>query len=122
MINNALTGRKTRFAYHVAIPDAETLKFDGLYKYDLGSGACQAHKYNFGVYGSEPAFAPRIGSRDEDDGYLVGFTIDENTGASEVQIFNAKDIAAGPVGRVTLRCRVPMGFHATWAPGELIAA
>ena len=59
---------------------------------------------------------------DEDDGYLVGFTIDENTGASEVQIFNAKDIAAGPVGRVTLPCRVPMGFHATWAPGELIAA
>ena len=50
------------------------------------------------------------------------FTIDENTGASEVQIFNAKDIAAGPVGRVTLPCRVPMGFHATWAPGEQIAA
>ena len=59
---------------------------------------------------------------DEDDGYVVGFTIDENTGASEVQIFDAKDIAAGPIGRVMLPCRVPMGFHATWAPGEQIAA
>jgi carotenoid cleavage dioxygenase-like enzyme len=122
VINNTLTGRKTRFAYHVALPDTETLKFDGLYKYDLGSGACQAHKYGLGVYGSESAFAPRIGAKDEDDGYLVGFTIDENSGASDVQIFNAKDIAAGPVGRVTLPCRVPMGFHATWAPGEQIAA
>jgi carotenoid cleavage dioxygenase-like enzyme len=122
VINNSLTGRKTRFAYHVAIPDTETLKFDGLYKYDLGSGACQAHKYDRGVYGSEPAFAPRIGAKDEDDGYLVGFTIDENTGASEVQIFNAMDIAAGPVGRIMLPCRVPMGFHATWAPGDEIAA
>jgi carotenoid cleavage dioxygenase len=122
VINNRLTGRKTRFAYHVAIPDQETLKFDGLYKYDLGSGACQTYKYGPGVYGSEPAFAPRIGATNEDDGHLVAFTVDENSGASEVQIFDARDIAAGPVGRVKLPCRVPMGFHATWAPGDEMAA
>ena len=38
------------------------------------------------------------------------FTINENTGNSEVEILNAKDIAAGPIGRVILPCRVPAGF------------
>jgi carotenoid cleavage dioxygenase-like enzyme len=122
VINNELTGRRTRYSYNVAIPDAETLKFDGIYKYDLTTGDCQTHKFAPGVFGSEPAFAQRVGGTAEDDGYVVAFTINENTGASEVEILNAKDIAAGPIGRVVLPCRVPMGFHATWAPGEKIAA
>jgi carotenoid cleavage dioxygenase-like enzyme len=122
VINNRFTGRRSRYSYNVSIPDAETLLFDGIHKYDLGSGARQTYRYEAGVFGSEPAFAQRIGGKDEDDGYLVVFTIDENDGNSEVQILDAKDIAAGPIGRVRLPCRVPAGFHATWAPGEEIAA
>jgi carotenoid cleavage dioxygenase-like enzyme len=122
VINNVYTGRKSRYSYNVAIPDAETLLFDGIYKYDLGSGACQTYKYAKGVFGSEPAFAQRVGGTQEDDGYVVSFTTNENTGHSEVEVLNAKDIAAGPIGRVVLPCRVPAGFHATWAPGEDIAA
>jgi carotenoid cleavage dioxygenase len=120
VINNLLTGRKSRYSYNVSIPHVETLRFDGLYKYDLESGACETYKYAPGVYGSEPAFAQRVGGTAEDDGYLVTFTTEEGTGASEVQILDAKDIAAGPVGRIILPVRVPAGFHATWAPGELM--
>src|SRR5512134_2353503 len=43
------------------------------------------------------AFAPRIGSQAEDDGYLVTFVAEEATGASEVYLFDASDIVAGPV-------------------------
>jgi len=120
VINNVFTGRKTRYSYNVAIPDTDTLKFDGIYKYDLGTGACETYKFARGVYGSEPAFAQRVGGVAEDDGYVVGFTINEETGHSEVEILDARNIAAGPIGRVVLPCRVPMGFHATWAPGEQI--
>jgi carotenoid cleavage dioxygenase-like enzyme len=122
VINNEFTGRKSRYSYNVALPDVETLKFDGIYKYDLGTGACQTYKYAKGVFGSEPAFAQRVGATGEDDGYVVSFTTNENTGASEVEILDAKNIAAGPIGRVILPCRVPAGFHATWAPGEQIVA
>jgi carotenoid cleavage dioxygenase-like enzyme len=122
VINLDRMGRKSRYSYNVSIPTVDTLRFDGLYKYDLESGACETYKYASGVFGSEPGFAPRVGAKDEDDGYLVGFTINENTGNSEVEILNAKDIAAGPIGRVILPCRVPAGFHATWAPGDKIVA
>jgi carotenoid cleavage dioxygenase len=122
VINNEFTGRKSRYSYNVAIPDDETLRFDGIYKYDLTTGACQTYKYAKGVFGSEPAFAQRVGTTGEDDGYVVSFTINENTGNSEVEILNARDISAGPIGRVILPVRVPAGFHATWAPGEQIAA
>lgn len=122
VINNELTGRKTRYSYNVSIPDAQTLLFDGIYKYDLGTGACETYKYAKGVFGSEPVFAQRVGGKAEDDGYVLSFTTNENTGHSEVEVLNAKDIAAGPLARVVLPVRVPAGFHATWAPGEGIAA
>jgi carotenoid cleavage dioxygenase len=73
------------------------------------------------VFGSEAAFAPRIGSRDEDDGYVVVFVTSES-GHSEVQILNAKTFEDGPVARVQLPTRVPIGFHATWVRGDQIAA
>ena len=122
VINNELTGRKTRYSYNVSIPDADTLRFDGIYKYDLGTGACQTYKYAKGVFGSEPVFAQRVGGKAEDDGFVLSFTTNENTGYSEVEVLNARDIAAGPLARVQLPVRVPAGFHATWAPGADIAA
>ena len=122
VINNEFTGRKSRFSYNVSIPNADTLRFDGIYKYDLFSGACESYKFAKGVFGSEPAFAQRVGATGEDDGYIVSFTINESSGKSEVEILDARNIAAGPIGRVILPCRVPAGFHATWAPGAQIAA
>jgi carotenoid cleavage dioxygenase-like enzyme len=43
---------------------------------------------------------------------------DSNTWKSEALIFNAKDITQGPIARVQLPHRVPVGFHATWGRGE----
>ena len=53
----------------------------------------------------------------DDDGYLVSFVYDQLEDRSEVVILDASDITAGPVGRVLLPQRVPIGFHATWVPG-----
>jgi carotenoid cleavage dioxygenase len=122
VINNEFTGRPSRYSYNLAIPNEDTLKFDGVYKYDLRTGACQSYKFAPGVFASEPAFAQRVGGTGEDDGYVVAFTINESTGASEVEILDARDISRGPIGRVVLPCRVPMGFHATWAPGGQMSA
>ncbi len=122
VVNLDYTGRPTRWSYHVAMARQELQRFKGLIKYDLTSGAAQTFDFADGVGGSEPAFAPRIGARDEDDGYVVAFTTDEASGKSEVVVLDAKDIAAGPLARVLLPVRVPAGFHGTWAPGDQIAA
>jgi len=117
-INLDYASRPNRWSYHVSLARGDKLKFDGLYKYDLTSGAGQAHRFDAGVFGSEPGFAPRIGARDEDDGYVVTFVTDENTGKSEVQVIAAKQFEAGPIARVQLPVRVPLGFHATWMRGD----
>lgn len=114
-INLTMGGLRNRYAYVQSIARENTLKFDGIYKYDFVSGDKTHYRYEKGVYGSEVAFAPRIGAVDEDDGYILCFCIDEATQASELRIWNAKVIEKGPVARVHLPERVPAGFHATWA-------
>lgn len=114
-INLDYAGRSNRYAYVQSIAPTPTLKFDGIYKYDFQTGQRESYRYEPGVFGSEVSFAPRIGATSEDDGYLIGFCIDEKTLRSEVRLWNAQAIGDGPVARIPLPVTVPSGFHATWA-------
>jgi carotenoid cleavage dioxygenase len=107
-------GQPSRYAYNVHISPESTLRFDGLVRYDNLTGEKQTHMFGPGRWGSEAPFAPRDGSRAEDDGYLVTFVQDEAAGRSELAIFEAADVVRGPLGRVLLPQRVPLGFHGTW--------
>lgn len=122
VVNLSMTGKRSRWSYHVAIPDMPTQVWDGLLKYDLHSGRSERHTFADGMLGSEACFAPRIGARDEDDGYVLTFLTHGSTGASEAVIIDAKNFAAPPLARVLLPQRVPLGFHATWADASEIAA
>jgi carotenoid cleavage dioxygenase len=122
-INNGLLGRRTRFAYNMHISPEKTLLFDGLTKYDLAGGRSDTYWFGDGRWGSEAPFAPRAGTLGsaeaaEDDGYLVSYVYDEREGRSEVAVLDARDVTAGPVCTIKLPVRVPIGFHATWVPGE----
>ena len=64
--------------------------------------------------------APRVGSTDEDDGYLVTIVSDMNRDLSECLVFDAKSLSDGPIARVQLPERVSSGTHSTWAPGSAI--
>jgi carotenoid cleavage dioxygenase len=113
-INMARLGRPSRFAYNVRISPAPTLLFDGIVKYDTEKATSDTHAFGPGRAGSEVAFAPRPGAVAEDDGYLVSFVHDDARGSSEVVVLDATDVAAGPIARVLLPVRVPLGFHACW--------
>jgi carotenoid cleavage dioxygenase len=117
-IDARATGHPTRYAYNASLADAETNLFNGVVRYDNLTGAKETYFYGPGIYGSETPFAPRDGSAAEDDGYLVTFVTDERENRSEVQILHAARISEGPVARVLLPQRVPLGFHATWVRSE----
>ncbi|MEZ5502717.1 MAG: carotenoid oxygenase family protein [Halioglobus sp.] len=73
------------------------------------------------AYGNEAVFAPRPGAgRDsaEDDGYVLTLVTDSSDWRSRCLVFDAGDIAQGPIASVSLPQRVPFGFHATWVPGQ----
>ncbi|MFJ2031981.1 carotenoid oxygenase family protein [Streptosporangium sp. NPDC087985] len=117
-MDSRMVGRRSRYTYNVHVAPAETNLFDGLVRYDLHTGETQAHTFGPGRWGSEAPFAARDGSTGEDDGYLVTFVTDEREGRSEVAILDAADLTAGPVARILLPQRVPIGFHATWVRAD----
>ena len=50
----------------------------------------------------------------ENDGWLMSFVTDRAEETSELAIIDARDVSAGPVARVKMAARVPIGFHANW--------
>lgn len=123
--NPIFHGVKSKFSYHQHIPlhheGGYTLRFTGLVKYNNDTGQSTQWDYGQGVSGSEAVYAPKIGgnrSSAEDDGYVITLVTDSNTWKSEALVFDATDIAQGPIARVQLPHRVPFGFHASWARGE----
>jgi carotenoid cleavage dioxygenase len=116
-------GVRTRYAYLPQIaPDTPTLLFDALVKYDTEAGRTQTHRFGEGRYCSEAPFAPRVGGREEDDGYVVCFVHDAAGGASEAHVLAARDFEAEPLAIVSLPQRVPVGFHACWVDGSQLPA
>jgi carotenoid cleavage dioxygenase-like enzyme len=119
IINQRYAGRKYRYIYS-AVPEPGWFLFRGLVKHDLETGRSWSLEFGPNRFGSEAAFAPRKGAKDEDDGYLVSFISDLDADRSECVLIDAKNIEAGPICRIFLPERISSGTHATWGDGEQI--
>lgn len=67
-----------------------------------------------GCFGGEPFFVAREPDNrdaDEDDGYVVSYVHNENTGESRFVVMDAKSPTLEIVTSVKLHRRVPYGFH-----------
>ena len=117
VINNGVGGRPYRYTY-AATGEPGWFLFNGLVKHDVLTGNEERYAFGPGVFGSEIAMAPRIGSTGEDDGYLITITVDMNENRSECLVFDARAVTDGPVARIRLPERVSSGTHATWAAGS----
>ncbi|XP_010241258.1 PREDICTED: carotenoid 9,10(9',10')-cleavage dioxygenase 1 [Nelumbo nucifera] len=132
-INENYTGRKQRFVYGTILDSIA--KVTGIVKFDLhaqpekdrtklevGGNVQGIFDLGPGRFGSEAIFVPREPgiSSEEDDGYLIFFVHDENTGKSAVNVIDAKTMSADPVAVVELPHRVPYGFHAFFVTEEQI--
>ncbi|SMF61909.1 carotenoid oxygenase family protein [Allosphingosinicella indica] len=114
MINQRFAGRPYRYAYSVTSRPGWFL-FNGFVKHDLETGTAEELRLEDGRYASEAPFAPRTGGREEDDGYLVSFVIDENKGTSECILIDARRFSDGPVCRIALPHKISSGTHSVWA-------
>lgn len=114
MINQRQAGRKYRYVYSTTAKPGWFL-LNGFVKHDLETGKEWTLEMGPNRYVSEAPFAPRIGAKDEDDGYLITFVTDENTQTSECAIVDAKHIEDGPVCRIALPHKLCSGTHAHWA-------
>ncbi len=116
MFNQQFAGRKYRYAYS-AVQVPGIFLFHGYVKHDLETGDSWSVMLPDGEFASEAPFAPRLGAEDEDDGYLVSFIMNENTGLSEALLIDCKRFDEGPVCRIQLPHKLCSGTHSCWANG-----
>jgi carotenoid cleavage dioxygenase len=64
---------------------------------------------------SEPVFVPRSADAGEGDGWLTAVVWRAAEDRSDLVVFEALDVAKGPVAIAKVPRRVPFGFHGNWA-------
>nr|XP_008363317.2 carotenoid 9,10(9',10')-cleavage dioxygenase 1-like isoform X1 [Malus domestica] len=130
-VNESYTGRKQRYVYGTLLDSI--FKVTGVAKFDLhaepevgktqievGGNVQGLYDLGPGRFGSEAIFVPRTPgvTSEEDDGYLILFVHDENTGKSAIHVVDAKTMSPDPVAVVELPHRVPYGLHAIFVTEE----
>ena len=63
----------------------------------------------------EHVFVPHPGG-DTDRGWLVGTALDVGSKRTQLQVFDAADVASGPVGIWRLPYVLPLGLHGNFVP------
>ncbi|KAI3862333.1 hypothetical protein MKW92_039835, partial [Papaver armeniacum] len=120
-INDNYIGRKQRFVYATIVgKQTGIVKFDmhaepllGKKNLEVGGNVKGIYNWEPGKRCSEVVFVSREPgvTSEEDDGYLIFFLCDENTGKSVLNVIDAKTMSVDPVVVVELPERVPFGFH-----------
>jgi carotenoid cleavage dioxygenase len=101
------------------ITHAGVRRGEGITHYDLKKGSNATWKSGEDDRFGEPVFVPRHDKAAEGDGWVLATIFRSAEGRSDLAVFEATDIAKGPVALAHLSSRVPAGFHGNWRPGTL---
>ncbi len=113
------TGLNYRHGYFAADTSANPAEgFNSLVHIDFKTGKRVLHSQTGGDAVSEPIFVPRSANADEGDGWLLSVVWREADKRSDLLVFDAPNLAAGPIATVQLSSRVPFGFHGNWRPAH----
>jgi len=115
--DDRMMARKTRHAYgnmNLYSVDGRVDGMDAVLHFDTASGKEDFYHFGPGSAAGELVVAPRVGATHEADGYAMTLVHRANSPTSELAIFAATDIAAGPIATVRIPFRVPSGFHCNY--------
>lgn len=114
-IDERFAGRRYRHGWFAASrPGEEGLS--GIVHIDVSAGASRTCWLPSDDATSEPVFVPR--GTEEGDGWILAVVWRGASNSSELLVFDAREMEAGPVATVELPQRVPFGFHGNWVEGE----
>lgn len=115
-IDDRRAGRPSRHGWYAcANPDLPLFHaFSGIVHVDGTGKRLARYLLPAGDTLSEPVFVERGPEAPEGDGWLLTVVWRASQNRSDLAVFNATDIEAGPVALVHLGHRVPDGFHGNW--------
>lgn len=107
--------RKHRHGWYAADSKGESsVGSDTIAHLDFKTGKRQLFTLPGGDRTSEPVFAPRGAGAPEGDGWITAVVYRAAEDRSDLLVFEALDLAKGPVATAEVPRRVPYGFHGNW--------
>ena len=91
---------------------------DELAHVDFETGRIESFAFGEGNWTSEAVFVPRSADAPEGEGHVMCVVYRPERETSDFVVFDAQQVAAGPIATAHLDVRVPNGFHAAWRPLE----
>jgi carotenoid cleavage dioxygenase len=98
-------------ARHANKPD---VRYDSIAHLDFKTGKRSLHLLAEGDVAGEPIFVPRAVDAAEGDGWLLAVVFRAAERRSDLLVFDASALSAGPIATAMLSHRVPFGFHGNW--------
>jgi carotenoid cleavage dioxygenase-like enzyme len=127
-VNREYWTKDYRYGYSLVVdaendsPELIDKAESGLRKYDLKTGEADSYLPGASLIPGEAVFIPASESGGaEDDGYLASYIYDKNTETSAFCLFDATKVSEGPICKVHLPVRVPVGFHGVWVPDSAMS-
>lgn len=124
VVHPAKVGQPYRYTYLAAGHDPKTnAPLQALWRCDRQTGEEQFWSAAPRGFASEPIFVPRglqkgdflwQGAQGEEDGWLLQVVYDASCHKSQLLIFDAAAIGAGPVARLRLKHHIPYGLHGSF--------
>lgn len=110
-------GRPRRFTLHTAEEAPGRPFASGLGMTDWRTGRTRMFDFGADHVMDEMVFVPRPGGSAEDDGWLVGPTLNLAARATELHVLDAARIEDGPVASWRADAALPVSFHGVWHEG-----
>jgi len=108
-------GQNARYLYTVGDSSHAHPGQPSMLKHDLKTGAISSHNYGAHEIVEEHLFIARPGGLREDDGWLIGTSLNLKTKTTRLNVLNAAHLEDGPLAVFELPYALPLGFHGAWA-------
>jgi len=112
--NARMSGMNARYLYTVGDSNTNAPGQTSVLKHDLKTGKITGHNYGAQSISEEHLFIPRKHAASEDDGWLIGTSLNLKTKATRLNILDAAHLEDGPMAELELPYAVPLGFHGAW--------
>lgn len=92
--------------------------YDAVLRMDVQSGRIDRYAYGDDVLAEEHVFVPHSprGVPREGEGWLVGTVLDPRRGETLLSVFDAQNLAAGPIAQARVLRLLPLAWHGSFVP------
>jgi len=118
-LDERYAGLRHRYGWFATTPGEQgrAAVFDELARYDFTLGRKDLYRLPAGDFVSEPVFVARSPTAPEGQGHVLAVAYRGAQARSDLLVFDAEQLHAGPLAIAHLETRVPFGFHGNWMAG-----